>query len=338
MTDGLKIGEPDYSTVSTLWSDASMTRQFLIPDTCQLSPGDFVLRTATGREWQVDPAALAKFEISNEEAKAWLEKQLRGVMKKLGTGMSEAQSREAPLSGAEEKFNKPGTSDDAQKSATPGLDLLADITGTPRESLNTDYAAVGGALRSYLENMVQTTSDAASGEADRMEAARERMRQWAEILRKHGVVAPSVSPASTDNTSTQTPDTPTKSTSSKTSEPFSETQKKTSFSDRLRELAEDFRSRADALAAAREGKIPEPAPVDDKNVSRSKNFDSTQVEFPPTEDALKAAAALESTAQSIESAAEDTAKWLRDLAAQLRSDPAQYDKTKLDGDKFSGKS
>lgn len=109
-------------------------------------------------------------------------------MKKLRTGLRETQSYESPLSGAEEKSNKAGVSDDPQKSgATPGLDLLADITGTPRESLNTDYAAVGRALRSYLENMAGTTSDAVSGEPDRMKAARERMWQWAEILRKHGI-------------------------------------------------------------------------------------------------------------------------------------------------------
>ena len=334
MNDKKQLIKSDYGITKTLWSNVEKTRQFLIADIYQLPPGDFLLSTATGREWRVDPVALAKFEISDEEAKAWLKEQLRCVMKKLGTGMRETQSPEASLSGETKESNKPGVSDDAQKSsATPGLDLLADITDTPRESLNTNYASVGTALRSYLENMVQTTSDAASGEPDRMEAARERMRQWAETLRKHGVATPAVSPSPADNTSAQTQDTPTESTFSETSESNPETKKKASFSDRLRGLAEDFRSRADALAAAREGKIPKPAPIDDKNVSRSKNVDSTPMKDLSTEDALKAAEALESTAQSIESTAGDTAKWLRDLAARLQPAPESQGKPKSDADK-----
>jgi hypothetical protein len=56
----------------TLWSDTARTRFFLIPDDEQLPAGDFDLRTITGRHLQVDAAALAQFEISEHEAKAWL--------------------------------------------------------------------------------------------------------------------------------------------------------------------------------------------------------------------------------------------------------------------------
>ncbi len=60
----------------TLWSDAARTRFFLIPDEQQLSPGDFRIHTITGRKLTVDAAAIASFEITEEEAKKWLESQL----------------------------------------------------------------------------------------------------------------------------------------------------------------------------------------------------------------------------------------------------------------------
>ncbi|HEY8072441.1 MAG TPA: hypothetical protein VIE47_10820 [Methylocystis sp.] len=57
----------------TLWSDTSRSHFFLIPDQHPLPPGNFVLRTLTGREQCVDEAALAPYEVSEEQAKNWLE-------------------------------------------------------------------------------------------------------------------------------------------------------------------------------------------------------------------------------------------------------------------------
>ncbi|HKQ04347.1 MAG TPA: hypothetical protein VJ464_04390 [Blastocatellia bacterium] len=56
----------------SLWTDTARTRFFLIPDDKQFPLGDFVLRTLTGREMEVDPTALAEYEISEQEAKGWL--------------------------------------------------------------------------------------------------------------------------------------------------------------------------------------------------------------------------------------------------------------------------
>ena len=61
------------TTASTLWTDSGRTRYFIVPDDTVLSPGDFTLHTITGRKADVDPAALAPFEVSEPQAKAWLE-------------------------------------------------------------------------------------------------------------------------------------------------------------------------------------------------------------------------------------------------------------------------
>ena len=63
----------DSVTGAALWTDGARTRFFIVPDDAVLPAGDFALRTITGRKADVDPAALAPFEVSEPQAKAWLE-------------------------------------------------------------------------------------------------------------------------------------------------------------------------------------------------------------------------------------------------------------------------
>ena len=64
----------------TLWSDVERSRFFLIPSDRQLPPGDFPLRTITGRQMEVEPQSLTPFEVTREEATAWLKSQLGNVI------------------------------------------------------------------------------------------------------------------------------------------------------------------------------------------------------------------------------------------------------------------
>ena len=186
MVDELRKGEADQTGAKTLWSHSDKTRQFLIPDTLQLPPGDYMLRTATEREQRVDPAALIPYEVSAEQAQAWAKAQLGEVTGRLGAGLREA------LFGSQGAKDDARTEGDTESSPTPGLDLLADITGTPRERFDGDYRAVGRALRDYFKDMAETAGDALSGETQREDTARRRMRGWAETLREHGIAAPEV--------------------------------------------------------------------------------------------------------------------------------------------------
>jgi hypothetical protein len=64
----------------TLWSDVHRTRFFLIPDDQQLPSGDFVIHTITGRKLSLDAAGLTSFEITEIEARKWLESQLGNML------------------------------------------------------------------------------------------------------------------------------------------------------------------------------------------------------------------------------------------------------------------
>jgi hypothetical protein len=67
----------------TLYATPDRTRRFLVPDDAALPPGDFVIRTAAGRERTVDEAALAPYAVTEEEAKAWAKEQLGEVFGEL---------------------------------------------------------------------------------------------------------------------------------------------------------------------------------------------------------------------------------------------------------------
>ena len=59
----------------TVWRNDEATRYFLIPDAAELPTGEFTIRTVTGRHRTADEEALRAFEISEEQATAWLKEQ-----------------------------------------------------------------------------------------------------------------------------------------------------------------------------------------------------------------------------------------------------------------------
>ena len=65
---------------STLWSTPDHVRHFLLSDDADLPTGDFVLRTVVGRQKEVSEDAVLSYEVSEEEAKAWLKEQLGEVL------------------------------------------------------------------------------------------------------------------------------------------------------------------------------------------------------------------------------------------------------------------
>jgi len=189
MNDIQTTGRSEQSPSLTLWFSMGKTRQFLISDAETLPQGDLIIQTRIGRKLAVDSESVNPFEVSDEEANAWLKEQLQNVTRQLSENLRAAFSRSPRR--AEEKgecVKSQAQSDQEKKaSATPGLDLLADITGTPRKSMNGNYGAISHALRDYLSDIASTVSDSISGEPQREASAHERMEGWKQTLRKHGI-------------------------------------------------------------------------------------------------------------------------------------------------------
>lgn len=87
----------------TLWTDPARGRYFLIPDEEQLPPGEFVLRTLTGRELRVGEAAAAAFEVSEAEAREWVKAEFGELLDGARAGLERLveRLRRGPGGGAE---------------------------------------------------------------------------------------------------------------------------------------------------------------------------------------------------------------------------------------------
>ena len=152
------------ATTKTLLSDQTRTRHFLIPDNENLPSGDFILRTLTGRQQNVDPEALEPYEISQEQAKAWLKDQFGqvlqsakgAVMDALGRGLAKMQEFEPPQGEPSPSAKvKPTTPDPSS-----GLSLLSALSGEPVERLRTDTEALGRGIQKIVAELSGIFEDA----------------------------------------------------------------------------------------------------------------------------------------------------------------------------------
>ena len=178
-------------TLKTLWSDFTRTRHFLIPDNENLPSGDFILRTLTGRQQQVDPKALEPFEISQEQAKAWLKDQFgqvlqsaKGVvMDALGRGLAKMQEFEPPQGqkspSANERPKEPEPS--------PGLALLAALSGEPVERLRTDTESIERGIQKIVAELSGIFEDSVAPDNDSLDKAHQRIRTLRTVLKEHGL-------------------------------------------------------------------------------------------------------------------------------------------------------
>jgi len=174
-----------------LWSDLSRSRHFLIPDDEKLPSGDFILRTLTGRQQQVDPKALEPFEISQEQAKAWLKGQLGqvlqsakgAVMDALSRGLAKMQEFEPPQSEPSPSAKKKPAAPESFK----GLALLSALSGEPVERLRTDTEALSHSIQKIVAELSGIFEDATASADGSLKNARQRVRTLRTILKEHGL-------------------------------------------------------------------------------------------------------------------------------------------------------
>ena len=178
------------TAVQRLWFTRDRTRRFLIPVSAELPEGVDTLVTATGQQRQVAMADVLPYEVSAEEAQAWAKQELASVARQLKD--ANPFQRRDPAPEQQQGGDRPP---EGSAPSTPGLDLLADFTRTPREELAGNDGAIGRALGKYFRDIGSTVADALSGDSARKEQAEQRMGQWADRLRAHGIAAPDMKPA-----------------------------------------------------------------------------------------------------------------------------------------------
>lgn len=70
----------DHPAPRTLWRDEAGGRVYLVPDDAALPEGGLLLRAGATRQQAVDAAAAAPFQVSRDEARAFLDARLDGFI------------------------------------------------------------------------------------------------------------------------------------------------------------------------------------------------------------------------------------------------------------------
>jgi hypothetical protein len=174
-----------------LWSNRTRDRHFLVPDSIQLPSGDFFLRTVTGQQQQVDPDALAPYEIAQEEAKEWLKDQFGQMVQSAKDSIMDSIRRKMASEpdldawfGAHPENTAPSASKPSNSS--PALSLLAALSEESLEQLQSDPSAVGRAVHSLFTQIGRLFSAATSTDEAQLETARKQIRSLGATLQQHG--------------------------------------------------------------------------------------------------------------------------------------------------------
>lgn len=165
---------------SSVWIGIDYNRFFLVPLDITLPKGSFKLRSINKNKFiSVDETTLIKYEINKIEAENIIKDHLKQTLSSLSDKISKITIKSG--------FNKSHSDEDysKRKMKTPGLDLLAYITNSPRENIGEDYKSTGRALSNYLKDIILTIGDAISPKPERKKAAIQRMQFWQETLKKH---------------------------------------------------------------------------------------------------------------------------------------------------------
>lgn len=172
---------------NSLWSDEARTRHFVLPADTNLPTGSFVLRTVTGKQRQVDPDAVAPFEVSQQEAKDWVKAEFGLVLGQAKTALADAlrplqEPRHRPP-----RRRRPAPSGEEGGQSGSVLALFAALTGEPVERLRSDPEAVTRGLRRLTDEFGAIVGDATALEETRLDTAKDRVRGLRAALNRHGI-------------------------------------------------------------------------------------------------------------------------------------------------------
>jgi hypothetical protein len=170
----------------TLWRDEAGGRHFLVPSDAALLPGPLLLRAGAAGRMEVDPAAVARYAVTKDEARAFLDAQVEAWAAQTKQEIADAF---AGLGGSAGGPDAAAT----DPASGPGVRLFSALSGEPAESVASDPQAFVRGLATLLGEaaaVVQRAGEGPDGEAE----ARERIRQLGETLRAHGLSAPSPAP------------------------------------------------------------------------------------------------------------------------------------------------
>ncbi|GEM_PF-1071895 len=159
----------------SLWIDASQTRYFLIPNCKKIPCGDFPICNLEGEQKEVAIAKIASYEITQEQATAYLESQINQAID---------QAKDALFNQINFSI---GQSPETPRQTTTLSELMAVLLGISPEELpnHPERAKVS------LDNLIATFKDIIAGslspDSARLDVARQQMHTIQTNLKAHGI-------------------------------------------------------------------------------------------------------------------------------------------------------
>ncbi len=166
----------------SLWTNSNRSRYFLIPDDQELPDGDFILCTLKGHEKKVDYIALNSFEITDSEAKAYLQAEMNQAMEEAKNAFASFMSFSAEAT--QEAPSNPTSSFD-QTSSYQNI-IFALLGVTLEELQNNPESAQTAFIKVYTE-LKELLGESTSQSPAQVDTARERVRSLREMLQAQGI-------------------------------------------------------------------------------------------------------------------------------------------------------
>ncbi|HAZ43005.1 MAG TPA: hypothetical protein DDW76_10345 [Cyanobacteria bacterium UBA11369] len=163
----------------SLWIDSTQTRYFLIPDRQAIPSGKFSLRNLDGDQKEVELSAITSFEITEEEAKEYLQAEINQAVEQAKNAFSNLInfSLQKP----------PETTPSSEKPQTTIFELIAALLGATPEELQNHPESVQAGLQNLLTEFKEVIGGSLSQDSAQLNIARQRMRSWQATLKAHGV-------------------------------------------------------------------------------------------------------------------------------------------------------
>ncbi|MBE9127619.1 MULTISPECIES: hypothetical protein [unclassified Coleofasciculus] len=166
----------------SLWLDSTRSRYFLIPDDQDLVTGDFILCNLSGDEKNVDSASIASFEITESEAKAYLQAEMNQALEEAKNAFSNFVAFSTQKSQAAPSNPTP-SSDDTQSTHN----LISTLLGVTPEELQNNPEAIQTAFLNLYTELKEFVSASTSKNPTEVEAARARLHSLRKTLSTQGI-------------------------------------------------------------------------------------------------------------------------------------------------------
>jgi hypothetical protein len=169
----------------SLWLEPIQHRYFVIPDNQELLNGNCCIRKMMGLEKQVDPEAIAPYEISAKDADPYRRQEVVQAMEQISSLFSNVVAITLQ--------NSKGNAKDSAKSADPAQpasSLLANLLGVSLEEFCNNPEVAKEGLQSFVTEVATAMQSSVNQNPDRTQVIQTSLDAVLETLHSRGLNIP----------------------------------------------------------------------------------------------------------------------------------------------------